>query len=589
MSGASFCLTAASWPHGTDRPRPQNRRIYCETRLNDGDEIICSAMIHPLLFRGGAVRSAALRRTSQARHFKSNVACCRALSNSNNNDKGRHACSMVMAMRPTQASAGKWEVHNSPSMLVRLAGRYLLRSFATSSAPSSPGDECYAKALRALEMARTLEAEKEDQRAAEQYESMIKAREREEQRAKARAEKRSAAGSAASQRLAELDAHQNKEGSGMQSRAAGVAVIKTITKQTQKERKNQVAKDNGTGSDQPKTDNEIGQYKDEAQRCLRTAAFDHSHPKALVRLGNDALEEAKQLMHATADIKNNTKDDVPSELLFLNPLGRACRLYHMAGEAGSAEGWFNLGHLFWMGFPEQEEEETSLDVLNYDASLNFGPENLPDGDRNAIDADRAAAISCFKKAVDMGDPDAMYFLGVFFLSTDDTNLDQRKIGLEFIDQAAIIGHLGALYYLALFHLNGDSSLNVSPCSPAEFVDRLNLAADAGDSDALFLRGHCHYNGEDGYMLDYNAALEDFVSAASAGNADAAISAGAMLYSGDVVPQDRRRAFELYQEAAELGSKDGWRNLVSCYMLGHGVPKSEETAKHIADTMLKGNE
>ena len=90
------------------------------------------------------------------------------------------------------------------------------------------------------------------------------------------------------------------------------------------------------------------------------------------------------------------------------------------------------------------------------------------------------------------------------------------------------------------------------------------------------------------MLDYNAALEDFVSAASAGNADAAISAGAMLYSGDVVPQDRRRAFELYQEAAELGSKDGWRNLVSCYMLGHGVPKSEETAKHIADTMLKEN-
>ena len=49
-------------------------------------------------------------------------------------------------------------------------------------------------------------------------------------------------------------------------------------------------------------------------------------------------------------------------------------------------------------------------------------------------------------------------------------------------------------------------------------------------------------------------------AANVGNADAAISAGAMLYQGEAVPQDRRRAFELYQEAAELGSKDGWRNL-----------------------------
>ena len=212
---------------------------------------------------------------------------------------------------------------------MHLAGRYSLRSFATSSAPSSPGDECYAKALRALEMARALEAEKEDQRAAEQYESMIKAREREDQRAKARAENRSAAGEAASRRLAELDSRQNKEGSGMQSRAAGVAVIKTITKQTRKERKNQDAKDDSTDSDQPQTDNEISQYKDEAQRLMRTAAFDHSHPKALVRLGNDALEEAKQLLHATADVKNKTNCDIPSELMQLTPLGRACRLYHI--------------------------------------------------------------------------------------------------------------------------------------------------------------------------------------------------------------------------------------------------------------------
>lgn len=493
-------------------------------------------------------------------------------------------------MRPTaQACASRIvpALCNSVGTPMHLAPS--LRSFATSSisAPQSPGEKCYAKALQALEMARALEAEKEDQRAAEQYESMIKAREREERRAEARAAKRSAAGSAASQRLAELDAQQTKEGSGVQSRAAGVAVIKTIAKQTRKEGGDRIAEGN-SGADQPQSGNEISQYKNEAQRWLRTAAFEHSHPKALVRLGNEALEEAKKLLHATTDVQRNTKGNA-SELMQRTPLGRACRLYHMAGEAGSAEGWFNLGHLLWMGFPEQKDMENGVALIKkIDLSnvTDFGMENLPAGEGNTIEADRAAAVSCFQRAGDMGDPDAMYFLGVNLLSTDDKNLDQRQTGLDFIDQAAIMGHAGALYYLALFHLNGDSSLNVSPCSPAEYVDRLNLAADAGDSDALFLRGHCHYRGKDGYAQNYRAALEDFISAANAGNADAAISAGAMFYQGDVVPQDRRRAFELYQEAAELGSKDGWRNLVSCYMLGHGVPRSEETAKHIADTMLE---
>ena len=78
-------------------------------------------------------------------------------------------------------------------------------------------------------------------------------------------------------------------------------------------------------------------------------------------------------------------------------------------------------------------------------------------------------------------------------------------------------------------MNGDAGLDISPCLTEEFADRLNLAADAGDSDALFLRGHCYYSGEDGYEQDLLAALEDFVTAAKAGNADAAISAGAMLY------------------------------------------------------------
>lgn len=62
-------------------------------------------------------------------------------------------------------------------------------------------------------------------------------------------------------------------------------------------------------------------------------------------------------------------------------------------------------------------------------------------------------------------------------------------------------------------------------------------------------------------------------------------AGAVLFHGAGVPEDKRKAFELYQAAGEMGSIEGWRNVVACYVRGEGVPQSIETAKYIASVML----
>jgi TPR repeat protein len=59
----------------------------------------------------------------------------------------------------------------------------------------------------------------------------------------------------------------------------------------------------------------------------------------------------------------------------------------------------------------------------------------------------------------------------------------------------------------------------------------------------------------------------------------------MLHSGVGVLTDQRRAFELYQLAGELGSEEGWANVIDCWRQGLGVPKSEDTARHIEETML----
>jgi len=472
------------------------------------------------------------------------------------------------------------------------------------------GEECYVRALRALETVQRIESQNEEQKAAEQFESMRLVHEREEERSRAKGNDNTSnngsnndARSAPRAKLAALD--EDKGGGGMQSRAAGVAVVKTITRQTRKDRDDKVTRHTvGDSSISGGSKSEETNHKAEAQRWLHVAAFRHLHPKALVRLGNDALEEAKQMLHSPRDAKSHTGDDdsydMPPGVRALSPIGRAVRLYDMAGKAGSAEGYFNLGHLLWTGFPEQERSDRdtlSSDTNQSAAAAAAAAAALDDSDLadiplchdSVLRMDRQSAIIAFKKAVQMADPDAMYFLGVYLLSVDDASREQRMKGLGLIDNAANIGHCGALYYLAILYLNGDERVDVEPCPTTEFVERLDCAADAGDSDALYLRAHCLYHGEDGYEQDYAAALDNFVQSAEAGNADAAISAGAMLHRGGlggVIQRDRRRAFELYQEAAELGNVEGWRNLVACYALGEGVPKCERTARYIADTMLK---
>jgi TPR repeat protein len=347
----------------------------------------------------------------------------------------------------------------------------------------------------------------------------------------------------------QFEAWQKAQQAQHQQRPAnkGVAVIKTIAKQARQRR------------------NEEEEWMDQARFWMNKAGLEHGHAEALVRLGNDALDKAKAGVTKEEDVK------------------KAMEFYELAGTNGSVEGWFNLGHLLWTGYPNQEEVSTEEEEAS-DEPKTYG----------GIKPDKKEALKAFCKSIEMGDRDAMFFVGVQLLSdeNEDTGIDcnshteRCQKGLDLIEKAASLEHAGALYYLCLLHLNGHDELHIPPCTPEEFVRRLDIAADAGDSDALFLRGHCFYKGEEGYCQNLNEAFQNFLAAAKAGHSDAAVSAGAMLHQGVGVKRDQRRAFDLYQMAGELGNVEGWRNVVACYALGEGVPQSHEMAKYIAKTVLR---
>jgi len=346
------------------------------------------------------------------------------------------------------------------------------------------------------------------------------------------------------------EAYEKSKEKELNPKSQGVTVVKTLVKQVRKDR---------TKSD------DSNEKREQAFELLKKAANEYNHPDAAVRFGNMLLKMASRSLN-----NKGAKDDG------LDPresVGKAMELFRQAGEAGSRVGYYNLGHLLWTGFPQQEEMDEESEGQS---------EEMP-GTRIVV-ADIEEAMNAFHKAIDLGDNDAMYLVGVQRLGEDD--VESNRTGFSLIQQAAEKGHEGALFYLALLHLNGEPQIGLEPCSLNEFVVLLDRAVDAGSVDAQFIRGNSFYGGTEGYPQDFRRALDDFLQAADGGHADSAVSAGAMYHNGVGVLKDQRKAFELYQLAGELGSEEGWMNVVDCWQQGLGVPKSEETARYIRETMLK---
>ena len=416
----------------------------------------------------------------------------------------------------------------------------------TADSTSSQGEAVYQQALQALQKVEALQEARETKKSEEMHKAIEKAE-------------------------AKQQAHSNNPKA---QNLKGVTVIKTVVKQTRKEQKNA-----------PDIQQLEEEYKAMALTLLRTAGIDYGHPEALILMGNGELERAKELW------RNIEKDSSMAEQHSLEPVQASVKqsleYYQRAGAKGAATGWFNVGQLLWTGFPATDKEEEEEEEEDSNVTAN-------DAHQVILSSDRAASMDAFRRAIDLGDPDAMYFVGVALLGDEGTassSVESLQEGLEYIQSSAAMGHGPARYYLALFHLNGNEELNIDPCSPDQFVDYLDAAVEAGDADALFLRGTLYCGQEEdtyGYPCDIPLALNDFLASAEAGNADAAVSAGALLFEGrpGVLPPDQKRAFELYQMAGEMGSLEGWRNVAACYAEGKGVPQSLPTAKYIIKTMLQ---
>jgi len=392
--------------------------------------------------------------------------------------------------------------------------------FKNANGKRGAGEDIYQRALQLMKEADDYDEEKENERSNMMYEAYQKSKERE-----------------------------------LNPKSQGVTVVRTLVKEVRKDRTKKKSS---------------SVKRDEAVELLEQAANDFNHPDAAIQLGNMLLKMASRSIN-----KKDKKDGSDPKAL----VSKAVELFRQAGAAGSRVGWYNLGHLLWTGFPTIGDAEDETEEQNGSAPVDKDIEET-----RIIVPDMEEAMNSFSKAIELGDDDAMYLVGVHLLGQED--LESSLNGMDLIERAADTGHDGALYYLALLHLNGEPEIGLEPCSLDKFVTMLDRAVDAGNVDARFIRGNSFYGGTEGYPQDFKRALDDFLQAADEGHADSAVSAGAMFHNGVGVLKDQRKAFELYQLGGELGSKEGWMNVVDCWEQGLGVPKSEETARYIKETILK---
>ncbi|EGB06480.1 hypothetical protein AURANDRAFT_29118, partial [Aureococcus anophagefferens] len=256
---------------------------------------------------------------------------------------------------------------------------------------------------------------------------------------------------------------------------------------------------------------------------------------------------------------------------------KAERLYRAAADRGHAVAQFNVGILLFS--EEKFEEAFRYYALSADQGYTAGENNLGCsishlgiayrcGRYGLVKSDKPAA-KIWKRAVELGNVDAMRHLGAMYEHGSGVKLDKKKAE-RLYRAAADRGHAVAQCNLGIF-LDSEKKFE-------EAVRYFALAADQGYTDAEQNLGCCYMGGE-GTEVDLGKARYWFERAAAKGH-EKAIQALARLdaRTGSGVKLDKKKAERLFRMAADRGDAGAQSNLG---ILLASEEKFEETFRYFA--------
>ncbi|KAI8908448.1 hypothetical protein EDD86DRAFT_207720 [Gorgonomyces haynaldii] len=272
----------------------------------------------------------------------------------------------------------------------------------------------------------------------------------------------------------------------------------------------------------------------------------------------------------------------------------------------------------------QEEEEERLRLERERNKHLIGREHLSPGRaeyergmelyQGIIESqDLPQAFDFFQRSADLGDPDGMMMLALFY-STGRATKVQLELAFAWYLKAAHTNAMKAKLIVAECYEKGTGC----PHNEVEASKWYLSAAEAGNSDAQFIVAQryeqgkgftgddlskqwykraaytflkeaeegsvssatklakCYLNGH-GVVQDYVAALQWIQIAASKNDPEADYIAGLMHEQGKGTQANPQKAFEFYSKAARRDHPLGIYSLGTCYEKGSGVERDMKTA------------
>ena len=214
----------------------------------------------------------------------------------------------------------------------------------------------------------------------------------------------------------------------------------------------------------------------------------------------------------------------------------------------------------------------------------------------------AAAFPYLERAAKAGNPEAMGFLGIAYLSGQGTER-QPDLAVTWLRRAEDAGDARGMYALGAAYEQGDglrqsdrwakywyrkaaeqgypeAMRNVARFYPEARGDSaliwLRRAVDAGSVDAMVDLGVLHEDGPAG-LRDTTAALHWYRRAAQARSARGMFAIGRIYQDAVGVARDYGQARAWYLQAARVGSADAMNNLGVLYRNGWGVRRDRAQA------------
>lgn len=218
---------------------------------------------------------------------------------------------------------------------------------------------------------------------------------------------------------------------------------------------------------------------------------------------------------------------------------------------------------------------------------------------NGVEEDLRIAKEWFQRAAELGLSDAeeewaelshieIYTAEDYMRMSKEANeAGDKSAGMRYLGKAADKGAVDAQLFLGII-------LTMEPGeNNGDGIEYLEGAAEQGSKEAWGLLGNLYQQGKI-VPEDIHKAMEYWEKASELGHTESMVRLGTLLVSGEAmgedIPKDGKRAFQLFNKAAQAGDAGGKRGLGVLYALGEGVAADRSKAKmYLQEAMQEGDE